>query len=247
MDQFWNGLALNQANPPTDMAPPQVSPNGAIYFPYLQTVDQITLQPMISPPSGYVAGIYAQEDAAVSVGKAPAGLETTLLGTTGVVPWGRMTDMQQGVLNKNDGVNCLREFPGLGPPVVWGARTLVASNPAFQQWRYVPVRRTALFLEQSLYQSLGWVVFQPNDTPLWNAITQEIEAFMLSLFRQGSYFQHAGPGVPGAVRQHDHDAHRSAERRGQHPRRFRAAETRRVRRAPDHPASGPDPDLRNRP
>jgi phage tail sheath protein FI len=185
MDDFWNGRSDTMP-----LAP--VSPNGAIYFPYLQTVDAVTQQPLISPPSGYVAGIFAREDTAVSVGKAPAGLETTLLGTTGVVPWGRMTDKQQGVLN-NDGVNCLREFPGLGPPVVFGARTLVASNTAFQQWKYVPVRRTALFIEQSLYGSLGWAVFQPNDTPLWNALTQEVEAFMLTLFRQGSYFQGSTP------------------------------------------------------
>jgi uncharacterized protein len=191
MDDFWNGH--------TTMASPPVSPNGAIYFPYLQTIDQITQQTMISPPSGYVAGIFAMEDAAVSVGKAPAGLETTLQGTAGVVPWGRMTNMQQGVLN-GDGVNCLRQFPGLGPPVVFGARTLVSTNNAFQQWKYVPVRRTALFLEQSLYQSLGWVVFQPNDTPLWNAITQEIEAFMLTLFKQGSYFQGSTPSDAFLVR-----------------------------------------------
>ena len=185
IDDFWNGR--------TDtLPPPPVSPNGAIYFPYLQTVDQVTQQPVVSPPSGYVAGIFAREDASVSVGKAPAGLETTLQGTTGVVPWGRMTDMQQGVLNL-DGVNCLREFPGLGPPVVFGARTLVSSNTAYQQWKYVPVRRTALFIEQSLYGSLGWAVFQPNDTPLWNALTQEVEAFMLTLFRQGSYFQGSTP------------------------------------------------------
>ena len=185
MDAFWNGQ--DDAMPAVP-----VSPNGAIYFPYLRTVDQVTQQPMISPPSGYVAGIFAREDAAVSVGKAPAGLETILQGTTGVVPWGRMTDMQQGVLNL-DGVNCLREFPGLGPPVVFGARSLVASNTAFQQWKYVPVRRTALFIEQSLYGSLGWAVFQPNDTPLWNALSQEVEAFMLTLFRQGSYFQGSTP------------------------------------------------------
>lgn len=185
MDDFWNGRS--------DALPAvPVSPNGAIYFPYLQAIDQVTQQPMVSPPSGYVAGIFAREDAAVSVGKAPAGLETTLLGTTGVVPWGRMTDMQQGVLNL-DGVNCLREFPGLGPPVVFGARTLVSTNTAFQQWKYVPIRRTALFIEQSLYGSLGWAVFQPNDTPLWNALTQEVEAFMLTLFRQGSYFQGSTP------------------------------------------------------
>jgi uncharacterized protein len=178
MDAFWNGST-----------PPPVSTNGAIYFPYLQTINPVTTQPMNSPPSGFVAGIYAAEDVAYSVGKAPAGLETTIQGAPGgVVPWGRMTDQQQGPLN-GDGVNCLREFPGLGPPVVFGARTLVSSNPAFQEWKYVPVRRTALFLEQSLYMSLGWAVFQPNDTPLWNALTLEIEAFMLTLFRQGNYFQ----------------------------------------------------------
>jgi Bacteriophage tail sheath protein len=185
MDDLWNGRADTMPTIP-------VSPNGAIYFPYLQTVDPLTQQPMISPPGGFVAGVFASEDASVSVGKAPAGLETTLQGTNGVVPWGRMTDMQQGVLNL-DGVNCLREFPGLGPPVVFGARTLVSSNTAFQQWKYVPVRRTALFIEQSLYGSLGWAVFQPNDTPLWNALTQEVEAFMLTLFRQGSYFQGSTP------------------------------------------------------
>lgn len=192
MDDFWNGRTGTMPAPP-------VSQNGAIYFPYLQTVDPVTQQPAMSPPSGYVAGIFAREDAAVSVGKAPAGLETTLQGATGLVPWGRMTDMQQGVLNL-DGVNCLREFPGLGPPVVFGARTLVSSNPAFQQWKYVPVRRTALFIEQSLYGSLGWAVFQPNDTPLWNALTQEVEAFMLTLFRQGSYFQGTTPSEAFLVR-----------------------------------------------
>jgi uncharacterized protein len=99
--------------------------------------------------------------------------------------------MQQGVLNPA-GVNCLRDFPNIGT-VVFGARTLVSANPAYEQWKYIPVRRTALFLEQSLYGSLGWAVFQPNDVPLWNALTQEVEAFMLSLFRQGSYFQGSTP------------------------------------------------------
>jgi hypothetical protein len=183
MDAFWNGHAPSQA-------PPPVSQNGAIYFPYLQITNPVNpSQTISSPPSGFVAGIFAREDLNYSVGKAPAGLETTLQGTSGVVPWGRMTDMQQGVLNKSDGVNCLREFPGLGPPVVFGARTLVSDNPAYQQWMYVPVRRTALFLEDSLYGSLGWAVFQPNAQPLWDALTQEVEAFMMSLFRQGNYFQ----------------------------------------------------------
>jgi len=97
-----------------------------------------------------------------------------------------MTDQQQGVLNPL-GVNCLREFTGSGT-VVFGARTMVTANPALSNmWRYVPVRRMALFLEQTLYNSLGWVVFEPNDEPLWAAIRTSIEAFMLGLFRQGAF------------------------------------------------------------
>jgi len=162
-----------------------VSQNGAIYFPYLQTTDLVTGAATTSPPSGYVAGIFAREDQNRGVWKSPAGLETTILGTTGVVPWGNMTDLQQGVLN-DAGINVLRSFPGIGS-VVFGARTLVSENPAFEQWRYVAVRRMALFLEQSLYASLGWAVFEPNDIPLWNALRQEVEAFMLGLFRQGAF------------------------------------------------------------
>jgi uncharacterized protein len=140
---------------------------------------------MNAPPSGYVAGIFAREDTNRGVWKSPAGLETTIKGTTGVVPWGNMTDPQQGVLNEL-GVNVLRSFPGIGT-VVYGARTLVSDNVAYAQWKYVAVRRMALFLEQSLYASLGWAVFEPNDIPLWNALTQEVQAFMLGLFRQGAF------------------------------------------------------------
>jgi phage tail sheath protein FI len=70
--------------------------------------------------------------------------------------------------------------------VVWGARTLVADNVAFPQSKYVPVRRMALFLEQSLLANLRWVVFEPNDEHLWLAIRNTIEAFMLGLFNQGA-------------------------------------------------------------
>lgn len=161
------------------------SPNGAIYFPYLQSLDPLTGDAISLPPSGSVAGIYARTDNARGVWKAPAGLETTVLNTTGVVEEGRMTDLRQGVLNPK-GVNCLRTFPGVGT-VVFGARTLVTQNPAFEQWRYVPVRRMALFIEQTLNSNLGWVVFEPNDEPLWLAIRTSIEGFMLSLFRQGAF------------------------------------------------------------
>jgi phage tail sheath protein FI len=102
-----------------------------------------------------------------------------------VVEEGRMTEEQQGVLNPL-GVNCLRTFPGIGT-VVFGARTLVTANTAFAQWRYVPVRRMALFIEQSLVGSLKWVVFEPNSDPLWTAIRTTIEKFMLGLFKQGAF------------------------------------------------------------
>jgi phage tail sheath protein FI len=164
---------------------PNSSPNGALYFPYLKTLDPSSGDVVHLPPSGYVAGIYARTDTNRGVWKAPAGLETSLLNTTGVVDEGKMTDMRQGTLNPI-GVNVLRSFPGSGT-VVWGARTIVAANPSFEQWRYVPVRRMALFIEQTLLRNLGWVVFEPNDEPLWAAIRMSIDAFMLGLFHQQAF------------------------------------------------------------
>lgn len=164
---------------------PRSSPNGAFYFPYLKTIDAASGELIRLPPSGYVAGIYARTDANRGVWKAPAGLETTIQNATGVVDEGKMTDMRQGTLNP-EGINVLRSFPGSGT-VVWGARTIVAKNPSFEQWKYVPVRRMALFIEQTLLRNLGWVVFEPNDEPLWSAIRLSIDSFMLSLFRQQAF------------------------------------------------------------
>lgn len=161
------------------------SENGAVFFPWLRTADPATGDPISVAPSGYVAGIFAREDNNRGVWKAPAGYETIVNNTNGVVASGRMTNPRQGTLNPI-GVNCLRGFPGIGT-VVFGSRTLVAANPSFQQYRYVPVRRMALFLEQSLYQSLGWVIFEPNDEPLWVSIRTTIENFMLGLFNQGAF------------------------------------------------------------
>lgn len=161
------------------------STNGAIYFPYVTSVDSLTGKSMSLPPSGHVAGVYARTDNNRGVWKAPAGLETILKNATGVVESGRMTEGRAGVLN-DKGIDAIRTFPDIGT-VVFGARTLVSANPAFQQWRYVPVRRMALFIEQTLYRNLGWAVFEPNDEPLWLAIRSSIERFMLSLFRQGAF------------------------------------------------------------
>jgi phage tail sheath protein FI len=160
------------------------SQNGALYFPYLLSTDPVTTKQISIAPSGFVAGIYAATDASRGVWKAPAGLATTVLNTTGPVASGLMNDPQQGVLNLAS-VNVLRSFTGIGT-VVWGARTLVADNEAFAQSKYVPVRRMTLFLEQSLLGSLRWVVFEPNDEPLWLAIRSSIEGFLLGLFKQGA-------------------------------------------------------------
>ncbi|MDD5034277.1 MAG: phage tail sheath subtilisin-like domain-containing protein [Methylococcaceae bacterium] len=169
-----------------------LSTNGALYFPYLKSTDPVSNNLMEIPPSGFVAGIYSRTDQNRGVWKAPAGLETNILNATGVTDRGQMNDQQQGKLNQV-AVNCIRSFPGNGT-VVFGARTLVGNddNPTFQQWRYVPVRRMALFIEQTLFNNLKWVIFEPNDEPLWIAIRTSIERFMLSLYRQGA-FQGSSP------------------------------------------------------
>ncbi len=172
----------------TSLSPqPPVSINAAVYYPWLLTTDPVTGLPSSSPPSGFVAGIFAREDNSRGVWKSPAGIETTILGTTGVQTNGIMTDPQQGVLNEN-AIDCLRQFPGVGT-VVFGARTTAGAdaNTAQQQWKYVAVRRMALFIEQTLYANLTWAVFEPNAQPLWQALTQEVSAFMLSLFRQAAF------------------------------------------------------------
>jgi phage tail sheath protein FI len=160
--------------------------HGALYFPYLSVVDELTGNLVRLPPSGFVAGMYAQTDNNRGISKAPAGLETVLQNTLGVVPDGRLTDSRAGTLNLQN-VNAIRTFPGAGT-VIFGARTFIpAVGGAFDQWKYIPVRRMALFLEQTFYRSLGWVVFEPNAEPLWIAIRHSIEAFMLSLFRRGAF------------------------------------------------------------
>jgi hypothetical protein len=167
------------------------SANAALYFPYLkspnpingQSTDPVTGATYEIPPAATVAGVFANTDLSRGVWKAPAGFQATTTNTTGVVDRGRMTDQRQGVLNPL-GINCLRDFPNIGT-AVFGARTTVALTQ--EQWRYVSVRRMALFLEQTFYANLGWVVFEPNASPLWAAITMSINSFMLGLFRQGAF------------------------------------------------------------
>lgn len=163
--------------------------HAAYYFPWVQAPDPLTNnKPRLFPPSGFVAGIYAATDANRGVWKAPAGIDASLSGVTGLQYV--LTDLQNGTLNPL-AINCLRQFRIYGD-VVWGARTLQGSDAAASQWKYVPVRRVALFLEASLYEGTQWVVFEPNDEPLWSAIRLNVGAFMQDLFRKG-YFQGKTP------------------------------------------------------
>jgi uncharacterized protein len=158
--------------------------NAAIYFPRIRMADALKengLEEFV--PCGAVAGIFARTDAQRGVWKAPAGLDATMIGVMELSY--KLTDGENGRLNPM-GVNCLRNFPVAGN-VVWGGRTLRGADALASEWKYVPVRRTALFIEESLYRGTQWVVFEPNDEPLWAQIRLNIGAFMQNLFRQGAF------------------------------------------------------------
>ena len=158
--------------------------NAAYYFPWVNAPDPAqSNQPNTFPPSGFAAGLYAQTDAARGVWKAPAGTQVSLTGVLG--PSVVLNDAQNGVLNPL-AINCIRNFTGYGT-VLWGARTLQGSDIAGSQWKYVPVRRMALFLESSLLAGLKWAVFEPNDNPLWSSIRLNVTSFMQTLFLQGAF------------------------------------------------------------
>lgn len=158
--------------------------NAAAYFPRLRMADPLQDNRIRAfPNSGAIAGLYAQTDAARGVWKAPAGTEAALRGARGLEAV--LTDAENGVLNPL-GLNAIRAFPAFGP-VAWGARTLVGSDALASEWKYIPVRRLALFLEESLYRGTQWVVFEPNDEPLWAQIRLNVGAFMHTLFRQGAF------------------------------------------------------------
>jgi uncharacterized protein len=155
----------------------------AIYFPRLRVSDPLNSgRPRNVAASGTMAGVYARTDATRGIWKAPAGTDALLRNASLDVV---LTDGQNGGLNPL-GLNVLRNFPIFGN-VAWGARTLEGADQRASEWKYIPVRRTALFIEESLYQALKWVVFEPNDEPLWAQIRLNVGAFMNDLFRQGAF------------------------------------------------------------
>ncbi|MCP4709707.1 MAG: phage tail sheath family protein, partial [Planctomycetes bacterium] len=159
---------------------------GAVYFPWIKALDPSgkSSEPVLLPPSGFVAGLFARIDSKRGVWKAPAGTEATISGAMGLTI--NLTDVEQGNLNRLN-INCIRRFSGAGI-VSWGART-ITSDP---EWTYVPVRRMAIMLRVSIYNGIQWAVFEPNDEELWSQLRLNITSFMMGLYRQGA-FQGSSP------------------------------------------------------
>jgi hypothetical protein len=177
----WTEAAMATANLSTVGQP---SENAALFFPRLQEANPLHQNQLeIFASCGAVAGVVARTDAERGVFKAPAGIEATLSGVTALSV--TLNDSENGDLNKV-GINCLRALPPYGR-LVWGARTRKGSDRLASEWKYIPVRRTALFIEESLYRGTKWIVFEPNDEPLWAQIRLNIGAFMHGLFRQGAF------------------------------------------------------------
>ena len=177
-------IARNQFSDPNNDNVGTKSKNAALFFPRLRQPNPLRDNQFEEfVPCGVVAGIFSRTDTNRGVWKAPAGLEATLVGVPQLSV--SLTNEENGELNQL-GINCLRSFPVNGR-VVWGARTLRGADQLADEWKYIPVRRTALFIEESLYRGLQWVVFEPNDEPLWAQIRLNVGAFMHNLFRQGAF------------------------------------------------------------
>ena len=160
------------------------SSNAALYFPRPQIPDPLNgFRLRAVGSSGTIAGLYAQTDGTRGVWKAPAGTAATLANVPALTY--KMTDAENGVLNPL-GINGLRSFPVYGN-VCWGSRTLNGADQLASDWKYIPVRRIALYIEASLYRGTQWVVFEPNDEPLWSQIRLSVGTFMRGLFQQGAF------------------------------------------------------------
>ena len=180
----WSSVSAAQSGLSAMNLTGNAARNGAIYFPRIKQSDpELSGQIDTFVSCGMLAGVMARTDSQRGVWKAPAGIDASLAGVAGLQI--EMTDSENGLLNPL-GINCLRSFSVYGQ-VVWGARTLRGADVAADEYKYVPVRRMALFIEESLYRGTKWVVFEPNDEPLWAQIRLNVGAFMHNLFRQGAF------------------------------------------------------------
>jgi uncharacterized protein len=158
--------------------------NAALYFPRLQIADPLnSSRPRSIGASGTMAGVYARTDSSRGVWRLPAGSETALNGVLALDY--NVNDAENATLEVL-AINCLRTFPIYGL-VAWGARTLEGSDQSVSEWRYIPVRRLGLFIEESLYRGTKWVVFEPNDEQLWAQVRLAVGTFMHRLYLQGAF------------------------------------------------------------
>jgi phage tail sheath protein FI len=175
IDQMQTWLASNES---------LRHPNAAVYYPRTFTPDPLRQNRQRSlASSGTIGGLWARTDASRGVWKAPAGTDARLRNVESLTYL--MTDGENGTLNPL-GINCLRNFP-VYSNICWGARTLDGADTLASDWKYVPVRRTTLYIEESLYRGTKWVVFEPNDEPLWAQIRLNVGTFMQDLFRKGAF------------------------------------------------------------
>ena len=151
------------------------SENAAMYYPWVKVAGRWCA------PGGTLAGVIARTDAERGVWKSPAG---TMLTDVTRLKY-NLTDAENALLNPV-AINCLRSFPGKGI-VAWGARTLAGADSNSSEWKYIPVRRLALFVERSIFTGTQWVVFEPNAEPLWARIRQSVGNFLNNLFRSGAF------------------------------------------------------------
>jgi phage tail sheath protein FI len=159
----------------------RATPNAGLYFPGLRVADPFDPDALRDvPASGAIAGVIARTDVERGVWKAPAGTDARLQSVRSLTR--AISDTDQGRFTAAS-VNTLRDFPGQGIRV-WGSRTLASA--ADTDFKYVSVRRLLLFIEESLDRGLQWAVFEPNDEPLWRAVRQSIENFLLGLFKSGA-------------------------------------------------------------
>jgi uncharacterized protein len=156
----------------------------ALYYPWLKIADPV--QPKkthVVPPSGAVAGVIARTDIRHGVWKAPAGREAVIAGVVGLET--AVSDVENTALS-GSGVNAVRRMSSVGI-AVWGARTLAGAEGVQSDYKYVPVRRLALFIEDSLDSGLQWVVFEPNGEDLWRAVQSTVSDFLFNLWRSGAF------------------------------------------------------------
>ena len=159
--------------------------NATVYFPRVIESDPLfNGQSRVKPACGIIAGVMASTDELCGVWKAPAGVNSGLNGILNLEV--NLTDDQNGQLNQF-GINCLRSFPVIGP-VVWGARTLRGADQLQDDYKYIPVRRLTLYIEESIYRGTRWAVFEPNADPLWTALRSTVNTFLSSLQRQGAFY-----------------------------------------------------------